>query len=150
MQKKYYIFFIRLSSSGEGRVHLNTEVPEGGKVGLKWTGGRVCKKAKRLTSFVDGSFVGVEAWIYERGGIEGAKPLGTPSCFRSFPVCSNAFDSLIRNKMAAQCPLPSISRPPSWEGLGLVPCCARDERRKTKKKRKFNPLYLQIIYCCLV
>jgi len=52
----------------------------------------------------------VEAWMNLRGGIEGAKP-SPPSCFRSFSISYNAFDGPLRKKMAAECPLSSISRP---------------------------------------
>jgi len=43
-----------------------------------------------------------------------------PSCFLSFSVSYNAFDGPLRNKMAAQCLLSSISRP--LVNLTLNPC----------------------------
>jgi len=48
----------------------------------------------------------VRAWkeypLMVRGSIEDAQPWAPPSCFRSFLVSYNAFDSHVRNKMAQQ------------------------------------------------
>jgi len=62
----------------------------------------------RCTHFQQG--VTTWAWIYLRGGIEGAEPWAPPFWFRSFSVSYRAFDGRI-NKMAAQCLLYCISRP---------------------------------------